>query len=657
MIRSLTTAPESGANLKPARPLCALEVLALSAWCGLAAGWLEVVTRVLLKSVVVTNQMYLMSRQFVWVVPLSNLLLFCVAGLFLAAAAKLGPRPAAWLAPRLVCATALMPAFMVAGPQIYASAWLVLASGIAMRVAPWLERPARAWRRWMLLSFPVMVGCVAVVAGFVFGGDRLEEMREAGRPLPPADAPNVLLVVLDTVRADRLSLYGYPRATSPNLKRLAERGIRFDEARATAPWTLPSHASMFTGRWPHELDVNWKTSFRTKFPTVAEYLGSHGYATAGFVANTQYCSYDAGLDRGFTHFDDYAIDIEHLRPLRTAKLFERAWAGLSQLAIWFSRSRYQALLHWFLAPDRKDAGAINREFLRWLSQRQDRRRPFFAFLNYYDAHAPYLPPEGTRFRFGPGPRTVTDFMVLVEQWKTLDKLRLSQYFIDLIQDSYENCIAYLDLKLAELFDELEQRGALDRTVVIITADHGEELGDHDLFEHGESLYRPEIRVPLLVLLPSRDHSGRVVGDTVSLRDLPATIADLVGLSAGAPFPGRSLARLWGDSVSVTGAAAAPEPLGAIAELAEPNPTNPSRGRSPAARGPLVSLAQYEYVYIRNEGDGQEQLFSERDDPLEFFNRAKDKAMQPILERLRRRLDQIVEVNGEYPPAARHAATP
>ena len=633
----LSFALGSGASVQPVRPFGALDVLVLSAWCGLAAGWLEVATRVLLKSIFVTNRMYLMSRQFVWLVPLSNLSLFFVVGLFLAVAAKIWPRPAGWLSPRLICAAALVPALMVAGPQIYPWAWLVVASGIAMRVVPWLERPALRWRWWAMLSFPALLGLVLVVAGFVFGGDWLKETQEKARPLPSADSPNVLLIVLDTVRADRLSLYGYPRATTPVLKRLAERGIRFDDARATAPWTLASHASMFTGCWPHQLNVNWNAPLRTGFPTLAEYFGSHGYATAGFVANTQYCSYDTGLDRGFTHFEDYVIDIEHLRPLRTALLFELAWNGLSQLTMRLSRSRYQPLLHWFLAPDRKDAGAINREFMDWLSHRQDRQRPFFAFLNYYDAHAPYLPPEGTRFRFGSGPRTVTDFMVLVENWKMLDKLRLSQYFIDLIQDSYENCLAYLDGRLGELFDELERRGSLDRTVVIITADHGEEMGDHGLFEHGESLYRAEIQVPLLILLPSRDHSASVVRETVSIRDLPATIVELAGLASGAPFPGRSLAKLWGDPVPGTGAL---DRDGAISELPEPNPTNPSRGRSPAARGPLISLARDDYVYIRNEKDGQEQLFCEREDPLEFFNLAGDEAMQPILKRLRQRLDQM-----------------
>ncbi len=136
-------------------------------------------------------------------------------------------------------------------------------------------------------SFPGLVGTGPGHGGLACSrGDWVKERREARRPLPPADSPNVLLIVMDTVRADRLSLYGYHRPTTPRLEQLAKRGIRFDKVRATAPWTLPSHASMFTGRWPHELGVEWMTPLRGKFPTLAEYLGSRGYATAGFAANT-----------------------------------------------------------------------------------------------------------------------------------------------------------------------------------------------------------------------------------------------------------------------------------------------------------------------------------------------------------------------------------
>ena len=214
-------------------------------------------------------------------------------------------------------------------PRIYPWAWAILALGIASRLVPILERRPTEVRRWLMLSFPALLGVVLVLAGFVLGGDWLKERREASRPLPSGDPPNVLLIVLDTVRADRLSLYGYRRPTSPTLERLAKRGIRFDEARATAPWTLPSHASMFTGRWPHELDVDWYTPLGTKFPTLAEYLGSRGYATAGFVANVHYCSYDFGLDRGFTHYEDYVL--EPMTPLRMCYLGDLALKGVSRL--------------------------------------------------------------------------------------------------------------------------------------------------------------------------------------------------------------------------------------------------------------------------------------------------------------------------------------
>jgi arylsulfatase A-like enzyme len=629
-----------------------MDVLAMAAGCGLAAGWLEVGTRVLCRIIHSTGRMYMMSRHFVWLVPLANLLLFVGVGLFLALLTKLGPPLGRWLSLRLLAAGAVLPALLVAGPEIYPWAWLLLAWGIALRLVPWLERSSRCW---LWGSLPALLGAVLVVAGLVFGGDWLKQRRETTRPVPPAGSPNVLLIVLDTVRADHLSLYGYPRATSRTLEHLAERGIRFDEARATAPWTLPSHASLFTGRWPHELDAQWVTPLRGDFPTLAGYLGSRGYATAGFVANTEYCSYDTGLDRGFTHYEDYVLDLPHLRPLRTALLVERAWNGVATLSLLLRErltpgqplhARVQSLIQWLLAPNRKDAGSINREFLDWLAHRPEPGRPFFAFLNYFDAHSPYLPPEGAGFRFGPGPRTLADYTLLVEQWKTIDKGSLIPHYRELVRDSYDNCLAYLDGRLGELFETLHRRGVLDRTVVIVTADHGEELGEHNLFEHGESLYRPEIRVPLLIVVPSGSQAPRVARETVSLRDLPATIVDLAGLGAGAPFPGRALTRLWrAPSPGATTDLCDDE--GVISELTGPNPTNPSHGRSPAARGPLVSLAEGDYVYIRHEWDGREQLFHQREDPDELSNLARDATMQPVLERMRQRLDQI----RAHPPRA------
>jgi arylsulfatase A-like enzyme len=636
-VDGMTQGLEPSGRSESIRRLGPLDMLLLAAWCGLAAGWLEVGTRVLLKHF--TGRMSMLTRQFVWLVPLSNLLLFLVAGLFLATATKLWPRPAGWFNPRLIFAVALLPALVVAMPQIYPWACLLLAAGFAMRVAPWLERPRNRWRRWMSWSLPGLLGLIAVVAGFVFGDDWLKQRREALRPLPPAGSPNVLLIVLDTVRADCLSVYGYRRATTPALDRLAKGAIRFDEARATAPWTLASHASMFTGRWPHDLNVRWQAPLPDRETTLAEYLGSRGFATAGFVANTQYCSYDTGLNRGFTHFEDFLTDLKHLRPLRTGMLFSTVWDAIAALGMRLTENRYNPVLNWLLINDRKHAVELNREFVTWLYYKEDKQRPFFAFLNYFDTHSPYLPPEGVKARFGAGPRTATDFLVLTELWQGLDKLNMSQDFVNLVQDSYDNCLAFLDACLGQLLEALENDGVLKNTVVIITADHGEELGDHTLFEHGESLYRPEIRVPLLIKLPSKAQPPVVIRRMVSLRDLAATIVDLAGQAEGSPFPGQSLARLWRDPAP--GDASGDSGLeGAFSELAAPSPVNPSWGRSPAVRGPLVSLAQDDYVYIRNEGDGKEELFHERDDPRELVNLAEVEAMQPLLRRFRQALDKV-----------------
>ena len=284
-----------------------VNVLVLAVWCGLAAGLLEVATRILSRWIDPTNRLYQVSRHFVWLAPLVYLLLFLGMGLFFAAFTRLSPRRGSWLSKRLIVGLAFVPAFMVAGPQIYTEAWVILGLGIASRLIPLVDRDEIALRRWLLRSFPGLVGAVLIAAGVVFGGDRLKEWREVGSPLPPAGSPNVLLIVMDTVRADHLGHYGYYRATTPKLERLAKRGIHFDRVRATAPWTLASHASLFTGRLPHELGVEWLTPLSGKSLMLAEYLRSNGYATAGFAANTLFCSYDTGLDRGFTHYEDYVL--------------------------------------------------------------------------------------------------------------------------------------------------------------------------------------------------------------------------------------------------------------------------------------------------------------------------------------------------------------
>jgi arylsulfatase A-like enzyme len=376
-----------------------------------------------------------------------------------------------------------------------------------------------------------------------------------------------------------------------------------------------------------------------------------------------YCSYDTGLDRGFTHYEDYVL--ERLDPFRTAKLVDvmaQTAAEIGNRLHPFLGAGVLESLNKYLVRDllaaapKKDAGVINREFVDWLSRRSASGRPFFAFLNYVDTHSRYLLPPGVQYRFGLKPNAPADFEMF-ERWRLIDKLHLPPHYRTLILDSYDNCLAYLDDQLGALFGELESRGILDRTLVIVTADHGESLGEHELFDHGESLYRTEIRVPLFIVLPAAGRHQAVVRETVSLRDLAATITDLLGMAAGSPFPGQSLARFWRGAGS---GEAAQSVTGVLSELAAPSPASTNDGRSPAARGPLAALADDDFVYIRNDRDGREELFEARDDPLELTNRARDETMQPVLRRFRLQLARLrgdSSARGAIEPAPSATAPP
>ena len=474
---------------------------------------------------------------------------------------------------------------------------LILASGLASCLARAIGTNLTAFRRLVGRTFPILAIGVVGLVGHTLGRQVLCEQRAisaiATAPTRGPEAPNVLLIVLDTVRADRLSLYGYHRDTTPNLSRLALRGVTFEQARSTASWTLPSHASMMTGHWPHQQSARLHGPLDNTHRTVAEFLSARGYATAGFIANTTYCSAETGLARGFAHYEDHDLSSQGI--LSTSALGRRLlWPGLVIASQWLGGD--------LKAEPRKDAARINGDLLAWL--KTPGKRPFFAFLNYLDAHSPYVPPATFDRHFGVKPESRADRATL-DHWFTLDKTTLSPRDIQLASDAYDDCLAYLDEQLGRLFDELDRAGVLGNTLVIVTADHGEQFGEHDLYCHASSLYDPEIHVPLLVILPGGAHAGLSIAEPVSLRNLPATIADVLGQSgdsgSGGPFPGRSLARAWDRSRCTEF-----EPL--LAEVDGPAKTAPGLGRSPAFRGPMKALVSGHDAYLRN-GDGTEELYS------------------------------------------------
>jgi arylsulfatase A-like enzyme len=617
-------------------------VVGLAAWCGTIAGLLEVLTVVVRKRYFDTNQLLGMSRHFVWLVPLTDLLIFFLVGLVGAVAMMLRPAAARWVLLRILGALMWLPMLLVGFSQVYGAAWFLVAAGVSVRLVPMLEQRGVAFRRVVIVSAPILAMTVAGLWAIPWAADRLEQSREQARPIPEG-APNVLLVVMDTVAAERLALYGYKRPTSPAINELAGRGGRFDAAVAASSWTLPSHASMFTGRWPHELSVGWRTPLDNAAPTLAEFSRSRGYATAGFVANTIYCAADTGLGRGFTVYRDYMF--YELSPFKMAAIVQRSLDALQ----WFGDAVGEALeLDWLrvrtrqirerFETDRKEASVVNREFLDWLRDRPQPERPYFAFLNYTDAHTPYQLSANRIHRFGAKPTDERESR-LIQDWWTMDKSTLSEQDLAFISNAYDDCVASLDEQIGRLFDELDRRKALERTWVFLVSDHGESFGEHaGVFLHGSSLYRTELHVPLIVIPPAGTQVAPVVSETVSLRNLAATVVDITGLGAGSPFPGVSIAGLWRPTVRSPGDSAAKE--GALAEVV-PNET--LDGRAPGSTQlpwPLGALTEGGWSYIRREGDVLEELYHLPEDPGQQRNVAGSDGSRAVLERMRQAMSRL-----------------
>jgi arylsulfatase A-like enzyme len=493
---------------------------------------------------------------------------------------------------------------------LHALAKLALAAGLAVQTARVVSAHREAFHLLVRRSIGWMAGAWLAAAVFAYAWPRATELVTLRR-LPPAppQAPNVLLITLDTVRARSLSLYGYARRTTPFLETLASKSVVFDRAFSTAPWTLPSHGSLFTGRYPDQLSVDWARPLDATHPTLAERFSARGYATAGFVANPQYAGYETGLNRGFSHFEDYMASPGEL--LRSAAISRE----VVQNAALRQKIRYYEF------PGRKTAEDVNREFLNWVGRHDE--RPFFAFLNYIDAHDPYLPPAPFDTMFGPHRPRPNAWLKWGWQW-TPEQIQTER-------DAYDGAIAYLDHRLSALFAELERRGLLQNTLVVVTADHGEEFGVHGLMKHGYSLYVQALHVPLLISFPGRVPAGRRVDEPVTLRDVPATIIDLSRLDDARAFPGTTLSRYWTGNV-----AAGRENVLSKVTRASNNP-----GWYPVSKGDLSSVVFGSHHYIRN-GDLTEELYDIENDPRELQNLARCHPDCTVLEQFRTAMKESVD---------------
>lgn len=486
----------------------------------------------------------------------------------------------------------------------------LLAAGIGVQAAQRLGPRLAGLRRAAATAGPALLLLVVLLAvGVEWRYRRLERSAMAALPAPVAGARNVLLLVLDTVRSMNLSLYGYDRATTPVLDSLAQHGaVRFDRAYATAPWTLPSHASIMTGHWEHELSADWQVPLDDADSTLAEVLDRAGYRTGGFVANLAYLGRNMGIDRGFARYVGHQAGV--IQVLRSAAMttWVTNWPGMARI-LPPMREDYR----------RKTVREVNALFLDWLDATPG--RPFFAFLNYFDAHHGYLPaaPFDTSFSSPAYPPPPVPRHGGTDPKENPRPMR-----------EYDQAIATIDHEIGQLLAALRARGELEQTVVIVTADHGEEFGEHGMYGHGHTLYTPGLQVPLVVLGPGLDSAPPEVPAAVSLRDLPATVLELALRRGPAPFPGHSLARYW------EGAA----PIGPDSLLVGSRYAANRADWYPTSKGDLNGAVAGADLYVR-EADGHEELFDVLSDPWQGSNLAGSAGRDSALQAFRGLLERTV----------------
>ncbi|MCY3965273.1 MAG: sulfatase-like hydrolase/transferase [Acidobacteria bacterium] len=373
---------------------------------------------------------------------------------------------------------------------------------------------------------------------------------EAAAPSPvPADVehprsgastgqPAVLLITIDTLRADRLSSYGSDRVATPHIDRLAAEGVRFANASSTVPFTLPAHSSIMTGLYPpsHGVRENVGYVLAPELVTIAERFRDAGYRTGGFVSAFVL---DArwGIARGFdTYVDDFDLD---------------AMAGANLGSV--QRAGPETIAH----------------ALEWLDCVVG-EEPFFLWLHLFDPHDPYDPPEPFRSEYEGRP--------------------------------YDGEVAYTDSLIGEFRAALEERGVFDGSVVVLTADHGEGLGDHGESYHGFFVYDSTVHVPLIVRLPGGVEAGRLVVDAVSHVDIAPTLIELLDLDGAGAAQGRSL---------LPDMQGLPNPLAERGVYAESFYALDHYGWAP-----LRSLRTAEHKYIEAP---EPELYSLLEDPGELAN--------------------------------------
>ncbi len=350
--------------------------------------------------------------------------------------------------------------------------------------------------------------------------------------------PNVLFVVLDTVRKDHLTVYGHDEPTTPALADFAEEARVYEQATAPAPWTLPVHASLFTGRYPSEHNATQETPYLDGATTLAESLSAEGYATCCYSSNawiTPYTHLTSGFDEQDNFFKVMPGDLLSgplARLWQTMNDYERL-RNLANRVVELGNAVHERLAAGG-GEDSKTPAVIDRtkSFIESVNGRSadigsaSGDDPFFAFINLMDAHLPYHPPQEYVETFAPG----VDSTDICQNSKAYNcgACDIDDEEWEAIRGLYDAEIRHMDDQLDRLFTWLREEGLWEETMVVVCADHGELHGEHDLYGHEFNIYDELVNVPLLVKHPELD-AGRDEQTPVELHDLYHTILDTTGV--------------------------------------------------------------------------------------------------------------------------------
>jgi len=612
--QSTLPAPARKESFSRAEPLGVL--LLTGAWFGIFAGLIEGLGLLLFQRINWEQwaRVLHVSKEILWVSPLVGLLFFLTIAFFVWLVSHFSRRLPTLRVLVFLLTFLSVYDWLALTNRLYWRACFLLALGVATAFTRWLGRHELAAARFWKRSWGWMAAIFALVFAAIQGGTWLYEQVTDAR-LPPAKpgSPNVLVIVVDTLRADHLSAYGYSRPTSPEIDLIAKRGILFENAIAPCSWSLPSHASLLTGRYPLEHGLvnvqpmpwlGWGQDSLNGYPTLGEALQQRGYRTGAFSANRVYFTSNVGLGRGFLHFEDYFFSVgdsltRTLYGRKLARLYfnrsnkskvTRALRALG-LGSWLDKDSEGSGTYGGAFGVRKRASDVNQEVSRWIER--DRDRPFFAFLNYLDVHYEYGGPRGY-------PKPAWDQGAPI--------------------DEYDAGLVYTDDSIGRLLRELERLGVAENTIVIITSDHGESLGGHGLTYHGAALYWELIHVPLIISYPGQVPAGLRLTPPVSIDAIPAMILDLVGVKNQNAFPGPSLAAF--GQTSGTGE----RWLNPLSELPQTNIIVPQdrvvEGKVPiATNGDMKALITDHWHLIVHSKLGV-QLYDWSTDPAELHNLAE-----------------------------------